>query len=105
MTSPPTRRHVLIGGAAAAGLAGCTTPSPAPPPAPQAPASTAPADQPGAVGSAGTSVAAAADVPVGGALVVEALELVVTQPSAPFRHCGSRSMTNSGLCAERSRPR
>ncbi len=82
MTSPPTRRHVLIGGAAAAGLAGCTTPAPTPAPAPRAPATSAPAEQPGAVGSAGTSVAAAADVPVGGALVVEALELVVTQPEA-----------------------
>lgn len=81
MTTPPTRRHVLIAGAAAAGLAGCTTPS-APAPPPQVSASAAPGDQPGAVGSTGTPVAAAADVPVGGALVVEALELVVTQPEA-----------------------
>lgn len=79
MTSPPSRRHVLVSGAAAAaGLAGCAAPPPAPPPPPPPP----PSGPPGAVGSIGTPVATAADVPVGGALVVEALELVVTQPEA-----------------------
>uniref|UniRef100_UPI001BDBD4F6 QcrA and Rieske domain-containing protein n=1 Tax=Pseudonocardia lacus TaxID=2835865 RepID=UPI001BDBD4F6 len=71
--------------AAAAGIAGCATSAPQVPP-PTAPPSTAPGPQPepqpGAVGSTGTPVAAAADVPVGGALVVESLELVVTQPEA-----------------------
>ena len=58
MTSPPSRRTVLAGGAAvAAGLAGCGT---APPPTPAAPPA-APTGQPEAVGSAGTSVAAAAE--------------------------------------------
>jgi Rieske Fe-S protein len=70
------RRAVLAGGAAlgAAGLVtGCATP-PAPAPAPAAPA--------GGSGAAGTSVGPAAEVPVGGGKVFEALEVVVTQPTA-----------------------
>ena len=50
-------------------------PTEAPPPIRRSPT-------PVAAGSAGTPVAATGDVPIGGALVVEALELVVTQPEA-----------------------
>jgi Rieske Fe-S protein len=67
------RRAVLAGGAAlgAAGLVtGCAT---APAPTPAAPA--------GGSGAAGTSVGPAAEVPVGGGKVFEALEVVVTQPT------------------------
>ncbi|MCO1659822.1 QcrA and Rieske domain-containing protein [Pseudonocardia humida] len=78
MPPSPSRRHVLLGGAAA-GLTACAAPEPVAPPAD--PPSAAPG-APAAVGSGGTPVAAAADVPVGGALVVERLELVVTQPEA-----------------------
>lgn len=66
---PLTRRTVVAGAAAGAGLlaAGCST---APPPA-------APADVP-----AGTPVGPAGDVPVGGAQVFDAAGVVVTQPTA-----------------------
>src|SRR5690348_13978586 len=104
MTPSPSRRQVLVGGAAA-GLTACAAPAPAAPPTappPAAPPTAPPAPPtPGAVGSGGTPVAAAADVPVGGALVVESLELVVTQPEAG-RYTGlSAICTHTGCIVNR----
>jgi Rieske Fe-S protein len=99
MASAPTRRSVLVGGAAAAaaGVTACGTAPPAPAEAPTAPTSGAPV----AAGSAGTPVAAAGDVPVGGALVVEALELVVTQPEAGRFTGLSAVCTHTGCIVDR----
>jgi Rieske Fe-S protein len=107
MPSSPTRRSVLVGGAAAASaaVAACAATPVAAPPAPPAGPDTAvphpPGPPPSAVGSAGTRVAAASDVPVGGALVVERLELIVTQP-APGTFTGlSAECTHAGCVVNR----
>jgi Rieske Fe-S protein len=109
MATSPTRRSVLVGGAAvaSAAVAACSsTPSPAPPSvAPAAGPDTAvphpPGPPPSAVGSAGTRVAAAADIPVGGALVVEGLELIVTQPAAGQFTGLSAECTHAGCIVNR----
>lgn len=107
MPPSPTRRTVLAGGAAAASaaLAACTSTPPVAPPAapPPGPATGVPVPPgpPVAAGSAGTSVAAAADVPVGGALVVAALELIVTQPTAGRFTGLSAVCTHTGCIVDR----
>jgi Rieske Fe-S protein len=76
----PGRRTVLVGGLAGVGAlaAACGGGAePAPPPR-RSPSGTPPV----AAGSAGTALGPAADVPVGGGTVYEALEVVVTQPAA-----------------------
>jgi Rieske Fe-S protein len=108
MAPTPTRRSVLLGSAAvaSAAVAAC---APAPASAPPAPTTRAPSSgvpvppgpPPSAVGSAGTSVAAAADVPVGGALVVEGLELIVTQPVAGTFTGLSAECTHTGCIVNR----
>jgi Rieske Fe-S protein len=112
MATSPTRRSVLVGGAAvaSAAVAACaSTPASAPPSAP----STAPpggldtavphppGPPPSAGGSAGTRVAAATDVPVGGALVLEGLELIVTQPAAGQFSGFSAECTHAGCIVNR----
>ena len=91
MPSSPTRRSVLVGGAAvaSAAVAACTaTPVAAPTAAPPTGLDTAvphpPGPPPSAVGSAGTRVAAAADVPVGGGVVVNGV-LIVQPESGTFK--------------------
>jgi Rieske Fe-S protein len=111
MPSSPTRRTVLVGGAAvaAAAVAACTsTPastSPVPPAVPPGGLDTGvphpPGPPPSAVGSAGTRVAAAADVPVGGALVVDGLELILTQPAAGQFAGFSAECTHAGCIINR----
>jgi Rieske Fe-S protein len=112
MASSPTRRSVLVGGAAvaSAAVAACSSaPSSAAPSAPSAAPpgglDTAvphpPGPPPSAVGSAGTRVAAAADIPVGGALVVEGLELIVTQPAAGQFTGLSAECTHAGCIVNR----
>jgi Rieske Fe-S protein len=89
MPSTPTRRSVLVGGAAVASAAVAACASTPSAPAPAAPTNVSangvpipPGPPPTAAGEAGTSVAEVVDVPVGSALVVESLELIVTQPTA-----------------------
>ncbi|MGI5130416.1 Rieske (2Fe-2S) protein [Pseudonocardia sp. CA-107938] len=81
-----SRRAVVgTGGVlAAATLAGCAAP-PAPPTV-----------APTAVGSAGTRLGPAADVPVGGGHVFTDLEVVVTQPSAGEFRGFSAECTHTG---------
>jgi Rieske Fe-S protein len=83
------RRQVI---AAAAGLtaggavAACGGPPAAPPPPPPVPPTAASTDAQAApataAGSAGTPLGPVSDVPVGGGMVFESLEVVVTQPTA-----------------------
>lgn len=110
MASSPTRRSVLVGGAAvaSAAVAACASAQPAAtaPPATPAPGLDTgvphpPGPPPAAVGSAGTTVAAASDVPVGGALVVEKLELIVTQPVAGQFAGFSAECTHAGCIVNR----
>ena len=103
MASAPTRRSVLVGGAAAAavGVTACGTAPPVPAEAPTAAPTTPTSGAPVAAGSAGTPVAAATDVPVGGALVVEALELVITQPEAGRFTGLSAVCTHTGCIVDR----
>jgi nitrite reductase/ring-hydroxylating ferredoxin subunit len=78
----PSRRAV-IAGAAAVAVTGCATygatPPPAPPPAP-----------------AGTPLAKAADIPVGGGTVFPEQLVVVTQPEAGTFHGFSAVCTHQG---------
>jgi Rieske Fe-S protein len=76
----PGRRRVLVGGLAGLGAlaAACGGGADPAPPARPWPSGT-PAV---AVGSAGTALGPATDVPVGGGTVYEALEVVVTQPTS-----------------------
>lgn len=102
MPSAFTRRSVLAGSAAAAaaGVAACAT---SPLPSPPGGTSTGPTGGPPvAAGSAGTPVGAAADVPVGGALFVEELELVVTQPEAGRFTGLSAVCTHTGCIVNRA---
>jgi Rieske Fe-S protein len=108
MPSSPTRRSVLAGGAAvaSAAVAACAaTPVAAPPPAapsgPDTGVPRPPGPPPSAVGSAGTRVAAASDVPVGGAVVLERLELIVTQPAAGRFEGFSAECTHAGCVVNR----
>ena len=101
MASAPNRRTVLVGGAAAAaaGVAACgVSPTPAPQGGTPSGSTSAP---PVAAGSAGTQVGAATDVPVGGALFVEELELVVTQPVAGTFTGLSAVCTHTGCIVNR----
>jgi Rieske Fe-S protein len=88
MACAPSRRTVLAGGAAAAvaGLAGCGTFTPPAPAGPAAAPTTAdgipPASGPVPTGAAGPGIRPAAEVPVGGALIIPELELVISQPTA-----------------------
>ena len=85
--APALPRRTLLAGAAAVGVAGCGTFTPpsapqAPPAAPTTADGIPPASGPVPTGAAGPAVAAAADVPVGGALIVPERELVISQPTA-----------------------
>jgi Rieske Fe-S protein len=97
------RRSVLVGacGTCAVVVAGCAAygpgqPAPAPAPAPSA--------QPGGVGggagtgsgSAGGKLAATADVPVGGGVVLADAQLVITQPAAGTFKAFSAICTHQG---------
>jgi Rieske Fe-S protein len=102
MASALTRRRVLTGSvaAAAAGVAACASS-----PLPNQPGGTpggSTSGAPVAAGSAGTPVGAAADVPVGGALFVEELELVVTQPEAGRFTGLSAVCTHTGCIVNRA---
>jgi len=96
MSEPPrtahglNRRTVVIGGCGLAGgalLPGCASYGPTGPAAPAAPAAPAPA---------GTSLAAVADVPVGGGLVLAAQGIVLTQPAAGTIKGFSATCTHQG---------
>ena len=96
MSEPPrtahglSRRTVVIGGCGLAGgalLPGCASYGPTGPAAPAAPAAPAPA---------GTSLAAVADVPVGGGLVLAAQGIVLTQPAAGTIKGFSATCTHQG---------
>ncbi|HVH24559.1 MAG TPA: Rieske (2Fe-2S) protein [Pseudonocardia sp.] len=96
MSEPPrtahglSRRTVVIGGCGLAGgalLPGCASYGPTGPAAPAAPAAPAPA---------GTSLAAVADVPVGGGLVLAAQGIVLTQPAAGTIKGFSATCTHKG---------
>jgi Rieske Fe-S protein len=89
------RRAVLVGacGTCAAVVAGCAaygTGQPAPAPAPPA--------QPGGVaaGTSGAKLAATADVPVGGGVVLPDAQLVITQPKAGTFKAFSAICTHQG---------
>lgn len=95
LDAPIGRRAVLVTGVAVAGAlattAGCGAGGP----------DAAPAAQPAPVGSAGTPLGAAAEVPVGGGRVFEALEVVVTQPSAGEFRGFSAVCTHTGCIVNR----
>jgi nitrite reductase/ring-hydroxylating ferredoxin subunit len=84
----PTRRAVLVGGcgvvcsAALTACAGYSSGGPAVPAAPAAPA--------------GTALAAVADIPVGGGLVLGDRDLVITQPVAGTFMAFSATCTHQG---------
>jgi Rieske Fe-S protein len=93
------RRAVLVGacGTCAVVVAGCAAYGPAQPaPAP------APSAQPGGAGpaagsgSAGAKLAATADVPVGGGVVLADAQLVITQPKAGTFKAFSAICTHQG---------
>lgn len=99
-TDPPLdRRTLLAGGAAlgaAVGAAGLLTAcGGGAPQAPEAPPTNG-LQPPLTSGGAGTAVAPVADVPVGGGKVFEALEIVVTQPSAGQFRGFSTECTHAG---------
>jgi Rieske Fe-S protein len=89
------RRAVLVGacGTCAVVVAGCAAYGPGQPaPAP------APSAQPGGVGGggAGAKLAATADVPVGGGVVLPDAQLVITQPKAGTFKAFSAICTHQG---------
>jgi Rieske Fe-S protein len=91
LTHRLSRRAVVIGGCGLAGgalITGCASYGPSGPAAPAAPA---PAPAP-----AGTPVAAVADVPVGGGLVLAAQGIVLTQPVAGTIKGFSATCTHQG---------
>lgn len=94
-TRPVSRRAALAAGGAV-GVAGfaaaCGSPDTPPPGAPGTPAPLGPP----AAGSAGTTLGAATDVPVGGGKVFETLEVVVTQPTAGDYRGFSAICTHTG---------
>jgi Rieske Fe-S protein len=88
-TTPVTRRAAVLGAATLATTTACATygrrPDEAPPAAAAPPAATpgsGPAPSAGAAGPAAAALAATADIPVGGGLVLPEQEIVVTQPTA-----------------------
>ena len=86
-----SRRTVVIGGCGLAGgalLSGCASYGPGGPVAPAAPAP--------ALAPAGTALAAVADVPVGGGLVLAAQGVVLTQPVAGTIKGFSATCTHQG---------
>jgi Rieske Fe-S protein len=92
------RRAVLVGacGTCAVVVTGCaaygpaqSAPAPAPPPAPA---------QPGGAGGGGAKLAATADVPVGGGVILTDAQLVITQPKAGTFKAFSAICTHQG-CA------
>lgn len=108
-----TRRTVLAAGCGAAcaatltacasygsgGPAAAPAPTPAPAPAPSgAPAPTGAAPTGGAASGGAPALAAVADVPVGGGVVLAAQQLVVTQPQAGTFKAFSAVCTHQG-CA------
>ena len=91
------RRTVLAGacGTCAAVVAGCAAYGPAQPtPAPAAPAQ--PGAAPGGGSGAGAKLAATADVPVGGGVVLPDAQLVITQPTAGTFKAFSAICTHQG---------
>ena len=89
------RRSVLVGacGTCAAVVAGCAAYGPGQPtPAPAPPA------QPGGVdaGTSGAKLAATADVPVGGGVILPDAQLVITQPKAGTFKAFSAICTHQG---------
>lgn len=108
MASALTRRAVLAGGAAAAaaGVAACSTATPTPGPATapnNAPSGDGipPASGPAPAGSAGGAIRPAADIPVGGAVIVPELELVISQPTAGTFTGLSAICTHTGCIVDR----
>jgi len=90
------RRAVLVGacGTCAVVVTGCAAygpaqpaPAPAPPPAPA---------QPGGAGGGGAKLAATADVPVGGGVILTDAQLVITQPKAGTFKAFSAICTHQG---------
>jgi len=90
------RRAVLVGacGTCAVVVTGCaaygpaqSAPAPAPPPAPA---------QPGGAGGGGAKLAATADVPVGGGVILTDAQLVITQPKAGTFKAFSAICTHQG---------
>ena len=90
------RRAVLVGacGTCAVVVTGCaaygpaqSAPAPAPPPAPA---------QPGGAGGGGAKLAATADVPVGGGVILADAQLVITQPKAGTFKAFSAICTHQG---------
>jgi Rieske Fe-S protein len=92
------RRSVLVGacGTCAVALAGCAAYGPG-----QAAPAPAPSVQPGggsggSAGQAGGKLAATADVPVGGGIIIPAAALVITQPKANTFKAFSAICTHQG---------
>ena len=89
VTSAPTRRHVIVAGgvvaAAALVTAGCSS-------------STPPAGTPSGAGPAGGSGSSVSttDIPVGGGVVLQDRQVVVTQPTAGTYKAFSAVCTHAG---------